>query len=557
MSGTTRRNARDPNLSLDERLKILYPMVTEDETPLPKGWSGKDKGRFIGLGLLEKVSIYSTAPKKENFLRVSYKGPGKNNHKDASSVRATHCIPASCGLYYYEVKIVSKGRDGYMGIGLSHVTWGINRLPGWDKGSYGYHGDDGNAFCGSGQGQIYGPTFTTGDVIGCGLNLIEGSCFYTKNGHNLGTAFTDMPAQLYPTVGLQTPGEIIDANFGQEPFVFDIEGEMQEIRSRIHRTIENFPYSGKHGEWQLLLNRMVCSYLVHHGYVGAAEAFAKSTGQEIDEDWTNIRNRQAIQKLVLAGRMGEAINLTEKLYPGFLQRQPALHFMLKVRQFIEMVSGSDDSINNSDSSSDNHTDQDMANSNNEDVVMNGKETNGNIASAPSSHSADDPDEIVETPSTTEEAEDEDDLEEDGEDSGGQDDPDSEQNMEVDPPNVTANPDKFQKLISFGQKVRAMLDELETVRGIKNETNNKMLEDAFALLAYPNPWDCPVGWQLASSEREFISSALNSTLLEAGGFPARPPLEVGLSHAKQLVKLMANNDLGACAYANLEDVIKSQ
>ena len=65
MSGTTRRNARDPNLSLDERLKILYPMVTEDETPLPKGWSGKDKGRFIGLGLLEKVSIYSTAPKKE------------------------------------------------------------------------------------------------------------------------------------------------------------------------------------------------------------------------------------------------------------------------------------------------------------------------------------------------------------------------------------------------------------------------------------------------------------------------------------------------------------
>ena len=32
---------------------------------------------------------------------------------------------------------------------------------------------------------------------------------------------------------------------------------MQEIRSRIHRTIENFPYSGKHGEWQLLLNRYV------------------------------------------------------------------------------------------------------------------------------------------------------------------------------------------------------------------------------------------------------------------------------------------------------------
>jgi hypothetical protein len=42
-------------------------------------------------------------------------------------------------------------------------------------------------------GQAYGPTFTTGDVIGCGLNLVDGSCFYTKNGHHLGIAFTGIP----------------------------------------------------------------------------------------------------------------------------------------------------------------------------------------------------------------------------------------------------------------------------------------------------------------------------------------------------------------------------
>lgn len=40
-------------------------------------------------------------------------GHGKN-HKDAASVRATHPIPAACGIYYFEVKIVSKGRDGYV-----------------------------------------------------------------------------------------------------------------------------------------------------------------------------------------------------------------------------------------------------------------------------------------------------------------------------------------------------------------------------------------------------------------------------------------------------------
>lgn len=57
---------------------------------------------------------------------------------------------------------------------------------GWDKHSYGYHGDDGHSFCSSGTGQPYGPTFTTGDVIGCCVNLINNTCFYTKNGHSLG-----------------------------------------------------------------------------------------------------------------------------------------------------------------------------------------------------------------------------------------------------------------------------------------------------------------------------------------------------------------------------------
>ncbi|KAL7290954.1 hypothetical protein TKK_0015681 [Trichogramma kaykai] len=119
-------------------------------------------------------------------------GYGKT-HKDAASVRTTHPIPAACGLYYFEVKIVSKGRDGYMGIGLSAHGVNVNRLPGWDKNSYGYHGDDGHSFCSSGTGQPYGPTFTTGDIIGCGVNLVDNTAFYTKNGHHLGTAFSDLP----------------------------------------------------------------------------------------------------------------------------------------------------------------------------------------------------------------------------------------------------------------------------------------------------------------------------------------------------------------------------
>lgn len=36
-----------------------------------------------------------------------------------------------------------------------------------------------------------------------------------------------LQSNLYPTVGLQTPGEVVEANFGQTPFVFDIEDYMK------------------------------------------------------------------------------------------------------------------------------------------------------------------------------------------------------------------------------------------------------------------------------------------------------------------------------------------
>lgn len=314
---------------LSRRLQRLYPAVNQHETPLPRSWSPKDKYNYIGLS--------------QGNLRVHYKGHGKN-HKDAASVRATHPIPAACGIYYFEVKIVSKGRDGYMGIGLSAQGVNMNRLPGWDKHSYGYHGDDGHSFCSSGTGQPYGPTFTTGDVIGCCVNLINGTCFYTKNGHSLGVAFTDLPANLYPTVGLQTPGEIVDANFGQQPFLFDIEDYMREWRAKVQGTVHGFPISARLGEWQAVLQNMVSSYLVHHGYCATATAFARMTETTIQEEQASIKNRQKIQKLVLEGRVGEAIETTQRFYPGLLEHNPNLLFMLKCRQFVEMVNGTDSEV---------------------------------------------------------------------------------------------------------------------------------------------------------------------------------------------------------------------
>lgn len=56
-------------------------------------------------------------------------GVGKQSN-DAASVRTAHPIPPACGIYYFEVKIISKGKNGYMGIGLTAQQFRMNRLPG-------------------------------------------------------------------------------------------------------------------------------------------------------------------------------------------------------------------------------------------------------------------------------------------------------------------------------------------------------------------------------------------------------------------------------------------
>lgn len=48
-----------------------------------------------------------------------------------------------------------------------------------------------------------------------------------------------------------------------------------------------------------------------------------------------------ILKLVMSGRMGSAIEQTLRWYPGVLETNQNLMFMLKCRQFIEMVNGCD------------------------------------------------------------------------------------------------------------------------------------------------------------------------------------------------------------------------
>jgi hypothetical protein len=145
---------------------------------------------------------------------------------------------------------------------------------GWEPNSYGYHGDDGHSFCCSGTGKLYGPTFTAGDVIGCCINFINGTCFYTKNGSHLGVAFSNLKGSFFPSIGLRTPGEVVEANFGLRPFVFGIEHYVRSEKANLYVAINDTRLSDKNSLSSL--SSVVLSYLIHHGYGESAKVFANA-----------------------------------------------------------------------------------------------------------------------------------------------------------------------------------------------------------------------------------------------------------------------------------------
>ncbi|GIY63056.1 ran-binding protein 9 [Caerostris extrusa] len=395
----------------------------------------------------------------------------------------------------------------------------------------------------------------------------------------------------------------------------------------------------KQGEWQTTLHRIVQTYLVHHGYSSAAEAFAQSTGQSFSEDVKSIKNRQRIQKLVLAGRMGEAIQTTQNLYPELLEQNPNLLFMLKCRQFIEMVNGTDSEVRpvksprsqcNSPSMSPNYSNAYLHRSgvnlscsspmlsgnspsrshsphtastfispkssslpvtiennvnNNQTVtlssieelnttnhVMNGEMLNGNSDISVSTNliHPDNDVEMENLDTVNDNAEgirtmpyatngtviastyqNGDDLESTHDRIGFE--------MDVDVPSnkkqvCGGSQAAIERMLQFGRELHSMSVQLKRDFGT-NTANKKMLQDAFSLLAYADPWSSPVGTQLDPIQREPVCAALNSSILESQNLPRQPPLEVALAHTQELVKLMSKAGLGSCAFTNLDVLLQ--
>lgn len=178
---------------------------------------------------------------------VTFIGTGERGDADAAAVRTDWPIPTSGGMFYFEVEILSKGVDGYISLGFMMRWSNLSRLVGWDPGSFGWHTDDGFVFESRGEGTNRGwPTSTVGDIVGCGIDMTTGIAFFTQNGKFVGQAFSDLQNKenLYPAVGMMTPGERVQINL-KGPFKYDILSHTMDARERalVHLSETPLTYS--------------------------------------------------------------------------------------------------------------------------------------------------------------------------------------------------------------------------------------------------------------------------------------------------------------------------
>ena len=184
-------------------------------TPFPDRLSKTDKSNFIMISG-EHIATY-------HIYDLSI---GKRYN--VGSVRSSNAIPSSCNMYYFEMEVLNAGEDGAIGIGLTGKGSRLNGMPGWSKDTVGYHGDNGLVYYNYNINKKpmkmkYGPTFGTGDVVGCGIDFDSNTVFFTKKGISFGIAKTNLTKQpWYPTIGLHSLNEQVKINFGQEKFVFNV-----------------------------------------------------------------------------------------------------------------------------------------------------------------------------------------------------------------------------------------------------------------------------------------------------------------------------------------------
>ncbi|DAA79787.1 TPA_exp: putative Ran-binding protein (RanBP10) [Trichophyton benhamiae CBS 112371] len=500
------------------------PLEGQQLTPLPSRWNESDK--YSGLDLLGEG------------LEVRYIGHVPKQEHEAAAVRADQPMPVKCGIYYFEVTILAKPKDGMIGVGFSNNKASLERLPGWEQESWAYHGDDGKTFFGDnqGQGRPYGPTFTVNDTIGCGIVFSTGNAFFTKNGSFLGNAFRDLkPAKLYPCVGMRKqPGAHVKANFGQFPFIFDIDSMMASEKYDVQQNIQRTDLSTLHPtlDESEFMQKLVAQFLAHDGYVETAKIFAQEvqdekralqTSGEVSmkelevEDDVDAINRQKIRAAILEGDIDRALKLTNVHYASVLGDNPHIHFRLRCRKFIEMMRRCTEPQPAAISSSNGLSDPTRTTSDGFTLDMEVDDQMPDVDTSEAIAASD----MMDTDAS------------------------NTNNANNDTTTVKKDQDLLHEAILYGQQLQA------DYPGDEKKEHKKTLDDIFSLVAYADPKTSVHGHLLDPSGRVAVAEELNSAILVSLGKSSSATLERLYQQTEALVNELSE-DGGAGAFINVVD-----
>jgi hypothetical protein len=489
------------------------PDPSASQADLPTRWNPKDVHKRLELSA-DGLEFVLTGP--ENIPDGSI---------EAASVRADRPFLAPQGIGYFEVTILRgrKKADSVVrcavGVGTSSINkTTLERYPGCDHHTFGYHGDDGMAYSGSMVGRAYGLKWVFGDVVGCGINFSKGTIFWTLNGvRKDDIAYTDKDLVLYPMVGIKDRGLRVRANFGASPFVYDIgdlyNQEKARIWSQIKATSLPSPGPGELSEMQ----QLVLQFLQHEGYADTARALADDINQQrraLDRDGsqnlapidlgdeTDVNARRDIRRAIIQGNIDRAIELTSNVYPAVLPNNSMVHIRLRCRKFIELVIQA--------------------------IAL--RKSIAALSAAASSHNMD----IDSNNSTEFERMD---TDKDGE-SGGQ------------------RQDKASALVAL---------EVETIKygrvlnaefgsDPRPEVQN-LLTDVFAMMAYEHPEnEDDVAPLLDLADRTRVAEELNAAILAEQGKPTRSDLEVTwVETAERLEHLKTHKPSTGAPFVSMEDI----
>jgi len=125
------------------------------------------------------------------------------------SPRATQGI--SNGKFYFEVLSSDpSSTDVHVGIATDTET-GLDTWVGSTSAGYVYTGQSGQKY-NNNSGSSYGATFTDGDIIGCAIDMDNGTLSFYKNNSSQGQAYSGLSGTVFPVIS----GTDIVVNFGQE-----------------------------------------------------------------------------------------------------------------------------------------------------------------------------------------------------------------------------------------------------------------------------------------------------------------------------------------------------